>query len=227
MNGRVVRDARQQAEPIYFGDVSNPEILRLAGVRHARALVFAISDPATLPRAISNARQQNPDVHIIARIKRIEDGLALRKAGATDVIAEEVEAWMEIAVRVLRLYGMPREAASELLESLRAEDYEMLRILPLPGQPLRHIWHLLPEVDLELFIVAPNSPLEGRELRAIDLRSRTGGSVLAVVRGAQVVHNPPGDFRVSGGDQLVLIGSRVQLKAALDLLQRLPAGSAG
>ena len=42
----------------------------------------------------------NPDVHIIERIKRVEDVGELRAAGATDVVAEELEAWMEIAVRV-------------------------------------------------------------------------------------------------------------------------------
>jgi len=219
MNARLVRAAKAEGEPIYYGDVSNPEILKHAGAQNARAILFAISDPAVLARAISQTRQLNPDVHIIARIKRMEDARELREAGATDVVAEEVEAWMEIAVRTLRLYGMPREAVADLLATIREEDYEMARILPLPGQPLRQLWHLLPQVDLELFIVAPGSPLEKMTLRTLDLRSRTGGAVLAVVRGSQVIHNPPGDLRVEAGDQLVLIGSREQLAAAFQFLR--------
>ena len=236
MNPRLVRSARAAGEPIYFGDVSSPEILRGAGGAHARAVVFAISDPAVLPRAISHARLLNPDAHIIARIKRIDDARELRVAGATDVVAEELEAWMEIAVRTLRLYGMPREAVAEQMAGLREEDYEMARILPIPGQPLRHLWHLLPQVDLELFIVAPGSLLAGAELRELDLRARSGASVLAVVRShpgpgspassfepppsrTQVIHNPEASFRFAEGDQVVLIGSREQLTAAFGLLQ--------
>lgn len=218
MNGRLVRSAREQGEPIYFGEVSNMEILKRAGAGNARAIVFAISDPTVLARGISNARHLNPDLHIVARTKRLAEAQELRIAGATDVVAEEIEAWMEIAARVLRLYGMQREAAAEQLETLRAGDYDMARILPLPGQPLRHLWHLLPEVDLELFIVAPGSPLEGKDLRQLELRPRTGGMVLAVVRGPQVIHNPSSDMQLAGGDQLVLVGSREQLKLAFELL---------
>ncbi|HWQ03580.1 MAG TPA: cation:proton antiporter [Candidatus Nitrosotenuis sp.] len=219
MNGRLVRQASNEGEPIHFGDVSNVEILRAAGAHQARAIVFAISDPAILPRAISNARLLNPDLHIIARIKRAEDIRELRSAGATDVVAEEVEAWMEIAVRLLRLYGMPREAVAAQMEALRSDDYEMARILHVPGQPLRHLWHLLPNVDLEVFIIAPESPLEGMELRQLDLRARTGSLVLAIVHGDTVVHNPPADAKLRGGDQLILIGSRAQLTAAFEVLR--------
>lgn len=218
MNPRMVRAARADGEPIYFGDVSSIEILRLAGVAHARAVVFAISDAAVLPRAIASARRCNSDAHIIARTKRVEDTRELRLAGATDVISEELEAWMEIAVRVLRLYGMPREAVAEKLHELRSDDYAMARILPIPGQPIRHLAHLLPEVDIELFIVPPGSPLEGVELRALALRQRTGASVLAVLRGEQVEHNPPGEFAFAAGDQILLLGSRQQLGAAFALL---------
>jgi CPA2 family monovalent cation:H+ antiporter-2 len=204
--------------------------------------VLAISDRAVLPRAISHARLLNPEIHIIARTKRIEDARELRLTGATDVVAEELEAWMEIAVRILRLYGMPREAVASQIADLRGEDYEMARILPIPGQPLRHLWHLLPQVDLELFVIPPGSPLAGAELRQVELRKRTGASVLAVVRphaktgptssATQVIHNPEPHFRFAEGDQVVLIGSREQLTLAFTLLRdpdltaRISSGSA-
>jgi len=220
MNSAVVRSARTDGENIYFGDVSNYEILKHAGAARARGIVFAISDPAILPRAISNARIANPDLHIIARIKRIEDARELRVAGATDVIAEELEAWMEIVTRILRLYGMPREVVAQQIVSLREGDYEMLRILPIPGQPLRHLAHLLPQVELDLFYVLPDSRLCGTDLRTLNLRTRTGVNVLAVVRETDVVHNPPGSLRFEEGDQVLLMGSREQLAAAFDLLNQ-------
>lgn len=229
MNSAVVRAARADGERIYFGDVSNYQILKHAGAAHARGIVFAISDPAILPRAISNARMANPDAHIIARIKRMEDARELRIAGATDVVAEELEAWMEIVTRILRLYGMPREVVAQQIVSLREADYEMLRILPIPGQPLRHLAHLLPQVELDLFYVLPDSKLCGVDLRTINLRTRTGANVMAVVRESEVVHNPPGSLRFEEGDQILLMGSREQLAAAFQVLNepRLAAQPAG
>jgi CPA2 family monovalent cation:H+ antiporter-2 len=219
MNARSVRSARAEGESICYGDIGNANILKSAGAGRARAVVFAVSDPSILARAISHARLLNPGIHIIARIKRIEDARDLREAGATDVIAEELEAWMEIAVRILRVYGMPREVVAHQILQLREGDYEMLRVIPMPGQPLRHLTHLLPQVDVELFHVLPGAPLVAAQLRDLNLRARSGAMVLAVVRGENVIHNPPPDFTFEAADQILLIGSREQITAAYELLQ--------
>ena len=224
VNSRAVRRARSAGERIYFGDISSLEILQRAGAERARAVVFAVSDPTILPQAISHARHLNPDLHIIARLKRIADAGELRKAGATDVVAEEIEAWMEIALRVLRIFGMPREALAEQIGALRAGDYEAQRIIPMPGQPLRHLWRLLPEVDLETFVVLPGSALAGMQLREVDLRNRSGAVVVALVRPNEVLYNPAPVMVLEGGDQLVLMGSRLQLEAANEALEESHSG---
>ena len=225
VNSRAVRTARAAGEKIYFGDISSPEILRRAGAEQARAVVFAVSDPAILPLAISHARLLNPELHIIARLKRIANAVELRRAGATDVVAEEIEAWMEIAVRVMRIFGMPRELLAKQLGALREADYDMLRILPLPGEPLRNLWHLLPEVDLELFIVTPGSRLEGMDLREVDVRRRSGAVVVAVVRDPSVIYNPGPETKLAGADQIVLMGSRSQLAMAHEALAEVQEGA--
>jgi CPA2 family monovalent cation:H+ antiporter-2 len=214
MNHRSVRSARREGELIYFGDVSNAEILHRAGGEQARAIVFAISDPAILPRAISQARLINPNVHLIARTKRMQDVDELRTAGATDVIAEELEAWMEIVVRVLRLYGMPRELVAEQILHLREGDYAMVRTLPVPGQPLHVLHQLLPQVQVELVFVVPDSELVGKTVRSLDLRARTGALIIALVRDADVVHNPPPEFQLESADQILVLGTREQIAAA-------------
>ena len=221
VNSRAVRHARAKGEKIYFGDLSSSEILRAAGAEKAEAIVFAVSDPLVLPMAISHARGLNPNVHIIARLKRMADAVEMRKLGASDVVVEEIEAWMEIAVRVLRIFGVPREVLVDQLGALRAGDYDMIRIMPLPGQPLRHLWHLLPEVDLELFIVMPRSKLVGMALRDIDLRRRSGAVAVALVREADVLYNPAPDTPLDEADQLVLMGSRTQLAQAHRVLDEI------
>ncbi|MGA8752203.1 cation:proton antiporter, partial [Candidatus Deferrimicrobium sp.] len=45
LNDAMVREGREAGEPIFYGDVNNPEILDRVGVGRARMLVLAISDP--------------------------------------------------------------------------------------------------------------------------------------------------------------------------------------
>ncbi|HXE76230.1 MAG TPA: cation:proton antiporter [Candidatus Xenobia bacterium] len=110
-NPETVQAGQAVNEHIFFGDGSTREILVKAGVAHARAVVFAISDPFVLGRAVANARALNPRIFIIVRTKRLEDAPELEKAGASVVIAEEMEAAQEIIIRLLELYNIPRREA--------------------------------------------------------------------------------------------------------------------
>jgi CPA2 family monovalent cation:H+ antiporter-2 len=110
-NPQTVRAAKTWGERIFFGDGSSKEILDQAGVERARAIVFAISDPFSLGRAVANARALNPHVQILVRTKRLEDSPSLESAGANQVVSEEMEAAQEIIIRLLQLFGLPRKEA--------------------------------------------------------------------------------------------------------------------
>ena len=64
-----------------------------------------------------------------------------------------------------------------------------------------------------------DSPAAGRSLREIDLRRKTGATLLAVVRGGTSYPNPAPDFKLEPGDDLVLMGGHQQLESAFDELE--------
>ena len=119
-NPETVQKAAAIQERIFFGDGSNHEILLKAGIERARAIIYAISDPFALGRAVANARALNPKVSIIVRTKRLEDAPELEKAGASQVISEELEAAGEIIISVLELYGLSRKEAFANIEETRS-----------------------------------------------------------------------------------------------------------
>jgi TrkA domain protein len=65
-----------------------------------------------------------------------------------------------------------------------------------------------------LGLVAERIPLSaasrwnGRLLGETQLRTRTGSSVVAVLRGASAIPSPAPGFRLAGGDTLIVIGTR-------------------
>jgi CPA2 family monovalent cation:H+ antiporter-2 len=101
INTENVRAARAQGEPAYYGDITSVEILERAGIFRARALVILINDPDAARRAVSAARRHAPAIPIVVRSRYAAEVEELRRLGATEVIAEEVEASRAIVERVL------------------------------------------------------------------------------------------------------------------------------
>jgi TrkA domain protein len=58
----------------------------------------------------------------------------------------------------------------------------------------------------------------GRPLGSTQLRTRSGASVVAILRGSNSIPSPAAAFRLAGGDTLVVVGTREGADAAAALL---------
>ena len=101
LNTENVREATQRGEPVYFGDVTSPEVLEHLGVADAGELIIAINDPDATARATRAARRAAPDLRIIVRTAYKDDVKRLEEAGASDVFAAEVAVASVITDRVI------------------------------------------------------------------------------------------------------------------------------
>jgi len=127
MNGALVREAQKQGIPVVYGDAAHPEIMLAAGVQRARAVVIAISDPISTRYAVRTIRELNPDVYIVVRTRYVSEIEPLYAAGATDVVPEEFETFIEIAGRIMRLLGVDTEKRLQVMNQCRARHYQMLQ----------------------------------------------------------------------------------------------------
>ena len=94
----------------------------------------------------------------------------------------------------------------------------MLRGLSLTGERLREFYGYLKMSITTNHMVLENSPAHEKTLRGLDLRRKTGVTILTVVRGKNPFTNPAPDFKILTGDLLVLLGSHAQLDKADQLL---------
>jgi CPA2 family monovalent cation:H+ antiporter-2 len=127
LNGALVREAQKGGIHVIYGDAANPEILQAAGIRHARAVVLAMSDPISTRYTVRTARALNPTVYIVARTRYLAEIEPLYASGATDVIPEEFEAFVEIADRVLQMLGVDEATRQQIIHACRARHYKMLQ----------------------------------------------------------------------------------------------------
>jgi CPA2 family monovalent cation:H+ antiporter-2 len=71
---------------------------------------------------------------------------------------------------------------------------------------------------VETFLIPADSWVVGRTLGEIDLRGKTGVTVIAVVRNEKTHSGPGADFQLEGRDVLVLVGNHEAIDKALAYL---------
>jgi monovalent cation:H+ antiporter-2, CPA2 family len=227
MDPDLVRSAKAGGEPIFFGDGTRPEILQQIGIEQARILVIAISDPTATARLVSQARRLRRDLYIIVRTRYVAEIDHLYRLGANQVIPEEFETSVEIFARVLQEYHIPRNVISLQVDLIRKEHYSPLRGLRLQGKQLDELSQFLVGTTTDIFSIVEDSPVVGQSLDEVNLRTRTGATVIAVVRGGKSYHNLSGDFALAGGDVLVLLGDHKALDDAAQILSPVRVGMNG
>ena len=195
-------------------------MLHRARVAEAHVLVVAISDAIATRRAVALAREMNPDIHIIVRTRYMTELPDLYKLRADEVIPEEFETSIEIFSRVLRKYRIPRNIIQREVESIRHEGYEMLRLPSAPHIELSDIADALGSTATETLFIQPDSPVVGKTLGKLDLRKKTGATIIAAIREGGTQINPGPDFKFAPNDIIALHGSAEEIEKAMDFLTR-------
>ena len=216
LNAEAVREARARDERIIYGDATRREVLHHVGLERARVLVLAISDPVATRHTVSLARRMNPDIHVIVRTRYMAELQDLLGLGADEVIPEEFETSIEIFSRVLREYGVARDVIRRQVEAVRGEAYQMLRVPSLPHVGMSEIAEALAGASTETMVVGADSGAVGKTIGELDLRSRTGITVIAVVRDGHTDINPGSELELRAEDVLVLLGSPEQIDLAIE-----------
>ncbi|GAA1332336.1 cation:proton antiporter regulatory subunit [Saccharothrix algeriensis] len=73
-------------------------------------------------------------------------------------------------------------------------------------------------ISTRQFPIVPGSRFDGRTLGETELRTRTGASIVAVVRAGSVHPSPRPDFPFEGGDLVVVVGTAEGLAKTTDVL---------
>src|SRR6185436_9260448 len=60
-------------------------------------------------------------------------------------------------------------------------------------------------LNIESIVLSDASPGAGRRLGDLDVRRATGATILAIVRGGNAIPNPPAEFVLAPGDQLLAL----------------------
>ncbi|WP_214410248.1 cation:proton antiporter regulatory subunit [Sphaerisporangium fuscum] len=110
-------------------------------------------------------------------------------------------------------------------EAVQLNDEEADALVELLGAPriVQRLNTLHREVEGLVSVQLPipaGSPYAGRPMGDARVRTRTGASIVAVVRGGQVHASPSPDFVLTAGDVVVVVGSRESTAAVADIFSQ-------
>ncbi len=171
----------QEAGLLYIQeDATKDEVLKLAGIERARALITALGNNADNTYVTLSARTLRPDLPIFARADTEDAEGKLRRAGATRVITPYIIGGRRLALLALR------PVAVEFVESILFSQQQQV---------------LLEEIE-----VTKESPLANASVREIEERF-PGARVMALrEKDGNPLVNPPPDTVVKGEDRLTIFG---------------------
>jgi monovalent cation:H+ antiporter-2, CPA2 family len=223
LDGDTVSREAKHGVPVYYGDGTNPNVLRHMRIDDAKVMVVAISDPFITRRAVQVAKGLNPKLHVVVRTRYLRELEELHQLGADDVVPEEFETSIEIFALVLRTYKLPADFVTQKANQIRREGYALLRRSELPELAHHLRGGTLADAAVETFRIDDDSPAQGKTLAEMALRARTGASIIAWTRAGVTQANPSENTRLMAGDIVVLIGTRVQIRQSMELLVHMGA----
>ncbi|GAA0485045.1 cation:proton antiporter [Parasphingorhabdus litoris] len=115
----LVAAERAKGAAVFFGDASQPELLKHLGIERASAFATTMDAPESAEHVIKAVHKDWPHIPIIARACDVGHAENLRASGAKSAVPETVEASLELCEQLLTNIGFPQEAARAIVDDQR------------------------------------------------------------------------------------------------------------
>lgn len=116
-----VAQQREQGAPVYFGDMTQIELLRRLHLENARALVVTLDNPVAADELVAGARAERADLLIVARARDAAHAAHLYRTGASHAVPETIEASLQLSEAVLVDIGIPMGPVIASIHEMRAD----------------------------------------------------------------------------------------------------------
>ncbi len=188
-NNAAVEEELAERRWLYLiGDATDENLLRLANIQKAKALITTLPNDADNVFVVLTAKELNPKLRIISRASKESALSKLKIAGAHHVILPEHIGGVHMA----QLVSQP-------------DIVEFINLLT--GDSVRE-GIFFEEFRYERL----KQELQGKSIRQLNIRGRTGANVIGIKKanGTYII-NPDPDVTIEPGDKLILLGNEEQI----------------
>lgn len=214
MQPEKVRLEKKKGTPIHFGDAAHDSVLKHAYINSAKVVSVSINDISSTIRIIKAVRRLNPHVHLIVRAVTLAQVKLFYRLGASEVIADELGATIEMYAHVLQRYRIKSSEIAKFASQTRLESYEVVKFLYTEPSIIQELISRYPTIDTETVKIQSDSIIAGQQIKEIDLLRKLKLTIIVILRGDHKIVYPSNEEVLEPEDLIVLMGkSNAILKA--------------
>lgn len=117
-NKQAVQDLQNLGKQALYGDPTDIDVLELAHIKTAKALVIAFPNTDEGKKIIALAKQHNKDILIVSRVHDEEDGVELIQNGVKQVVFPESEAGVKLGLIMMELFRVGKVKREDYIKRL-------------------------------------------------------------------------------------------------------------
>jgi CPA2 family monovalent cation:H+ antiporter-2 len=200
---------------VVYGDAVNEPILMKAHADQADVVVISVGSLIPSLAIIEKVRKLNKNAHILVRAKYVEAMEQLYRVGADQVFPEKLELAIDLFNRVLvnRLY--PQKEINRMLTHIRSINLGSFMEKDAVNKP--SILDELTNISISAITIEAHSAADGKTIGEIELRKKTGVTILVIRRGDEVIGHPGPETRLLPGDIAYVLGNPEQVNVATEM----------
>lgn len=214
----IAKEKIQNGDLVVYGDAVNEPILLKAHADTAEIVLISVGRLIPSMAIIEKVRSINKQAYIIARAKHTQNVEQLYKLGADQVLPEKLEIAIDLFNRVLTKKLYPQKEVNRILTHIRNLNLGEFSEKDIINQPT--MFDELRNMNISAINIEPNSPADGKSLSDIQLRSKTGVTLLAIKRGSEIIEHPNPSSIFQPNDTAYLLGNPEQINLAIELFTK-------
>ena len=193
--------------PVIYGDAGQESVLAASKTGSAKLIIIAIPLIDTAREIISITFKTNPAAKIIARADDISQVDELFRMNIFEVVQPEFEASLEIIRKSLMLLDVPLTTIYGFTDDIRRQNCSTFRIENIQHSLSANIRKTPFLLEMSWVEVLKESKISGKSPGEMAIRTRTGVSVVGVLRKNEFIPNPDADFIFQPDDYIAIIGT--------------------
>jgi len=219
LNHQRLIECKADGLPVIFGDMAQPVVIDVARVREAKLLLITIPSIVAALSIVNHVRRLKPDLQVVARAEGVEQSKALYGQGVYMVVLPEMEAGLEIARQALLSLKMPVTVIQEYTDAVRQRLYGPIYKAHADYGLITQLDSVKSLLEVSWVEITPTSPLHGKTIAQMAIRTRTGASVVGVIHEGSFLTNPNAEHCFAGGDIVAVVGNTQEREAFRDLAE--------